>query len=49
VFLALAGLRALQDHTSLGTGSLSWAPYVIVLLVAAGLAALALSRINRRS
>ena len=48
VLLMLAGLRALQTQTNtMFTGSWSWLPYVIVLVAAAGLAALAVSRINR--
>jgi hypothetical protein len=46
--LALAGLRALQTETGTAlTGSWSWAPYVIVLVVSAALAGLALTRITR--
>jgi hypothetical protein len=48
VLLMLAGLRALQTQTgSALDGNLSWLPYVIVLVVAAGLAALAASRITK--
>ena len=48
VLLMLAGLRALQTETGTRfTGSWSWLPYVIVLAVAAALALLAVSRINR--
>jgi hypothetical protein len=47
LLLLLAGLRALQTET--GTtfaGNWSWAPYLIVLTVAASLAGLTLSRIG---
>jgi hypothetical protein len=48
VLLMLAGLRALQTETGTAlTGSWSWLPYVIVLVVAAGLAALAATRITK--
>lgn len=48
VLLMLSGLRALQTETgSTFDGSLSWLPYIIVLVVAAGLAALAVSRITK--
>jgi hypothetical protein len=48
VLLMLAGLRALQTQTgSTFHGSLSWLPYIIVLVVAAGLAALAATRISK--
>ena len=41
VLLMLSGLRALQTQTgSTFHGSLSWLPYIIVLVVAAGLVAL---------
>ncbi|HET6832322.1 MAG TPA: hypothetical protein VFH30_00540 [Acidimicrobiales bacterium] len=47
VLLMLSGLRALQTQTgSTFQGSLSWLPYIIVLVVAAGLAALAVARIT---
>lgn len=49
VLLMLAGLRALQTETgSTFTGSWSWAPYLIVLVVAAALAGLAISRIGKK-
>jgi hypothetical protein len=48
VLLMLAALRALQTQTgSTFHGSLSWLPYMIVLVAAAGLAALAVTRITR--
>jgi hypothetical protein len=48
VLLMLAGLRALQTQTgSTFHGSLSWLPYIIMLVVAAGLAALAATRISK--
>ena len=48
VLLMLAGLRALQTETgSTFTGNWSWLPYVIVLVVAVGMAALAVSRITK--
>jgi hypothetical protein len=48
VLLMLSALRALQTQTgSTFHGSLSWLPYIIVLVVAAGLAALALTRITK--
>ncbi|MGH9249279.1 MAG: hypothetical protein ACRD0W_07175 [Acidimicrobiales bacterium] len=48
VLLMLAGLRALQTQTgSTFHGSLSWLPYIIVLVVAAGLVALAATRISK--
>jgi hypothetical protein len=47
VLLMLSGLRALQTQTgSTFHGSLSWLPYIIVLVVSAGLAALAVTRIT---
>ena len=47
LLLLLAGLRALQTETGTTfTGNWSWAPYMIVLTVAAGLAGLTLSRIG---
>jgi hypothetical protein len=49
ILLMLAGLRALQTQTGDALdGSLSWLPYVIVLVVAAALAASAISRISRK-
>jgi hypothetical protein len=49
ILLMLAGLRALQTETGTTfTGSWSWAPYAIVLVVAAGLVALAVSRISKK-
>jgi hypothetical protein len=48
VLLMLSALRALQTQTgSTFHGSLSWLPYIIVLVVAAGLAALAVTRITK--
>lgn len=49
VLLLLAGLRALQTETgSTFTGSWSWAPYLITLVVGSILIALALARISKR-
>lgn len=49
IMLMLAGLRALQTETGTTfTGHWSWAPYMIVLVVAALVAAYAFSRISRR-
>lgn len=49
IVLMLAGLRALQTETgSTFTGNLSWLPYLIVLIVAAALAAYAVTRISRK-
>jgi hypothetical protein len=49
IMLMLAGLRALQTETgSTFTGHWSWAPYGIVLVVAALVAFYAFSRISRR-
>jgi hypothetical protein len=49
ILLMLAGLRALQTETgSTFTGNWSWVPYLIVLVVAAGLVALAISRISKK-
>jgi len=48
VLLLLSLLRGLQDHTTL-TGNLSWLQYVIVLAVGVALAALAASRIKKRT
>jgi hypothetical protein len=48
VLLMLSGLRALQTQTgSTFQGSLSWVPYIIVLVVALGLVALAVTRITK--
>ena len=48
VLLMLAALRALQTQTGNALdGNLSWLPYLIVLVVAAGLAALAATRITK--
>jgi hypothetical protein len=48
VLLMLAALRALQTQTGTALdGNLSWLPYLIVLVVAAGLAALAATRITK--
>ncbi|HEX6569776.1 MAG TPA: hypothetical protein VF015_11440 [Acidimicrobiales bacterium] len=49
ILLMLAGLRALQTETGDALdGNLSWLPYLIVLVVAAGLVALAVSRISKK-
>jgi hypothetical protein len=49
VLLLLAGLRALQTETdTMFTGSWSWAPYLITLVVGALLSALAASRISKK-
>jgi hypothetical protein len=49
VLLMLAGLRALQTETgSTFTGNWSWLPYLIVLVVASALIALAISRIKQK-
>jgi hypothetical protein len=49
ILLMLAGLRALQTETgSTFTGNWSWLPYVIVLVVASALIALAISRIKQK-
>lgn len=49
VLLMLAGLRALQTETgSTFTGNWSWLPYLIVLVVATALIALAISRIKQK-
>ena len=49
IMLMLSGLRALQTETgSWFTGNLSWIPYLIVLVVGAGLIALALSRVQKK-
>jgi hypothetical protein len=49
LLLMLSGLRALQTQTgSTFTGNLSWAPYVIVLVVAAALVAWAVTRISKK-
>lgn len=48
LLLLLAGLRWLQTETdTMFTGSWSWAPYLITLVVGALLMALALSRISQ--
>ncbi|MGH9112479.1 MAG: hypothetical protein ACRDZN_09335 [Acidimicrobiales bacterium] len=48
VLLMLSGLRALQTETGTAlTGNWSWLPYVIVLVVAAALVALAVTRITK--
>lgn len=45
----LSGLRALQTETgSTFTGNLSWAPYLIAVVVGAVLIALAVARVNHR-
>jgi hypothetical protein len=49
LLLMLAGLRALQTETGTAlTGSWSWAPYFIVVAVAALLVVWAVSRISRK-
>lgn len=49
ILLMLAGLRALQTETGDALdGSLSWAPYLIVLVVAGTLVLWALSRISKK-
>jgi hypothetical protein len=49
LLLMLAGLRALQTQTGTTfTGSWSWAPYFIVIAVAALIMAWAISRISRK-
>jgi hypothetical protein len=48
VLLMLSALRALQTQTgSTFHGSLSWLPYIIVLVVAVGFVALAVARITK--
>jgi hypothetical protein len=48
LFLSLSALRALQTQTGdVFDGFWSWVPYVIVLLVLSGLAALSVSRISK--
>lgn len=48
VLLMLSALRALQTQTgSTFDGSLSWLPYIIVLVVAVGFVALAVARITK--
>jgi hypothetical protein len=48
VLLMLSALRALQTQTgSTFQGSLSWLPYIIVLVVAVGFVALAVARITK--
>ncbi len=50
IMLLLAMLRALQTETGTTfTGSWSWAPYVLVLLAAGVLGAIAASRIGKRN
>ena len=50
VLLLLALLRFLQTETATTfTGNLSWVPYLIVTIVAVGLAALCIWRISRGS
>jgi hypothetical protein len=47
--ILLAGLRALQTETgSTFTGNLSWAPYLIAVVVGAALIGLAIGRVNHR-
>jgi hypothetical protein len=49
VLLTLSGLRALQTQTGTTfTGNLSWAPYLITLVVAGLLAALAARQISAK-
>jgi hypothetical protein len=49
ILLMLAGLRALQTETGDALdGSLSWLPYLIVLVVASGLVAWAVTRISKK-
>lgn len=49
ILLLLSGLRLLQAHTGTAlTGSWSWVPYVIVLLVAVLVAGLVASRIGKK-
>ncbi|MGK2950284.1 MAG: hypothetical protein ACSLFP_17065 [Acidimicrobiales bacterium] len=49
VLLMLAGLRALQTQTDTAfTGSLSWLPYLITVVVGLVLMGLAVWRISRR-
>jgi hypothetical protein len=49
IMLMLAGLRALQTETGDALdGNLSWAPYLIVLVVAGTLVLWALSRISKQ-
>jgi hypothetical protein len=50
LFLGIAGLRALQTETgSTFTGSWSWVPYVIVVVVLVGGGALTWALRNRKS
>ncbi|HEX8804146.1 MAG TPA: hypothetical protein VF743_08130 [Acidimicrobiales bacterium] len=50
VLLLLSGLRALQTQTgSTFTGSWSWVPYFIILVVGAALIAVAVTRITKKS
>ena len=50
ILLLLAMLRALQEHTgSTFQGNWSWVPYLLVLLTASLLGALAASRIGKRN
>jgi hypothetical protein len=49
IMLLLALLRVLQTETKPHfTGSLTWVPYLIVLIVGSALVGLALARINRK-
>ena len=49
ILLMLAGLRALQTETGDALdGTLSWVPYLIVLVVAAALVAWAITRISKK-
>ena len=47
VLTLLATLRLLQTETSAFDGSWSWVPYVIVLVVAAALTVITLSRVKK--
>lgn len=50
ILLVLGGLRALQTETGDAfDGNMSWAPYLIALVVSLGVAGLAASRIARRA
>jgi hypothetical protein len=49
ILLMMSGLRALQTETGDALdGSLSWLPYLIVIVVAGALAAAAVSRISHK-
>ncbi len=47
VFLALSGLRALQETTSVFSGFWSWVPYLLVLILLVALVAVTVNRILR--